>query len=230
LPVTPSLVQRQKGRKRGGRDRHPMTLHTPQKLTGIVVRRREGGVRSISHTHQGSSHVLRPDMALHWTRQGDCGYTTRKHARMCPKRKVMAMRIQRKWVGTIVIVAMLLLISAVPGHPDRGGDGYRGHGYRGYGYRGHGYRRHHGYGGPRVFIRPRIVVPFGPYWSPYWEPYPYPPVVIAPSPPVYVQPSPPVVAQPSPPTYWYYCDAAQAYYPYVQQCPGGWRPVTPTPP
>jgi hypothetical protein len=26
---------------------------------------------------------------------------------------------------------------------------------------------------------------------------------------------------------WYYCDAARAYYPAVQGCPGGWRPVTP---
>jgi hypothetical protein len=169
-------------------------------------------------------------MALYWKRQEDCGYTTRKHARRCPKRKVRAMGTRRKWVGTIVILGVLLLISATPGHTDRGGHGYRGHGYRGHGHSGHWHRRHHGYGGSRVFISPRIVVPFGPYWSPYWEPYPYPPVVIAPSPPVYVQPSPPVVAQPSPPTYWYYCDAAQAYYPYVQQCPGGWRPVTPTPP
>lgn len=28
----------------------------------------------------------------------------------------------------------------------------------------------------------------------------------------------------------YYCEEAKAYYPYVQQCPGGWRQVTPTPP
>jgi hypothetical protein len=134
---------------------------------------------------------------------------------MCPKRKVMAMGTRRQWVGTIVILVVLLLISAVPGHTDRGGHGYRGHGYKGHGYRGHGYR------GPRVFISPRIVVPFGTYWSPYWESYSYPPVVIAPSPRVYAQPSP---------LYWYYCEHSQAYYPYVQQCPGGWRPVTPTPP
>jgi Family of unknown function (DUF6515) len=29
---------------------------------------------------------------------------------------------------------------------------------------------------------------------------------------------------------WYYCDASKAYYPYVQSCPGGWRPVAATPP
>jgi hypothetical protein len=111
------------------------------------------------------------------------------------KKKVIAMGTRQKWVGTIVILAVLLLISAVPGHTDRGGDGYRGSGLRGHGYRGHGHRRPHGYGGPRVFISPRIVVPFGPYW----EPYGYPPVVIAPSPRIYVQPLPLVAAQPPPP-------------------------------
>src|SRR2546428_12259210 len=32
------------------------------------------------------------------------------------------------------------------------------------------------------------------------------------------------------PSVWYYCANPQGYYPYVQQCPGGWRPVAPTPP
>jgi hypothetical protein len=141
---------------------------------------------------------------------------------------------RRKWVGAIVILVVLLLISAVPGHTDRGGyrghgykgDGHKSHGHRGDGHRGHRHGRPYGYRGPRVFIGPRLVVPFGPYW----EPYGYPPVVIAPSPHVYVQPLPPVAAQPYPASYWYYCEAYQAYYPYVEQCPGGWRPVTPTPP
>jgi hypothetical protein len=176
-------------------------------------------------------------MALYWQCRGDWGYTTRKHSRMCPKRKVMAMGTRPKWVGILVMLAVLLLSSAVPGHTERGGDGYRGHGDRGHGQKGHGYgghkhgyrghgHRNHGHRGPRVFISPRLMVPFGPYW----EPYGYPPVVIAPSPRVYVETVPPVIAQPPPPLYWYYCEDYQAYYPYVEQCPGGWRPVTPTPP
>jgi hypothetical protein len=28
--------------------------------------------------------------------------------------------------------------------------------------------------------------------------------------------------------YWYYCQAYAAYYPYVQDCPGGWQPVLPS--
>ena len=118
------------------------------------------------------------------------------------------MRRRQAWIGVLVMIAVLLVISAVPGHADRGGHGHGGHGHR----------------GPRVFISPRVVVPFGVYGRPYWEPYPYPPVVMAPPPQVYVEPTP------LPPQYWYYCDAAQAYYPYVQQCPGEWRPVLPTPP
>jgi hypothetical protein len=131
------------------------------------------------------------------------------------------MRRCQAWIGVLVMIAVLITSSTVPGHADRGGHGYKGHGHGGHGHRGH-WHRGHGHRGPRVFISPRLVVPFGAYWRPYWEPYP--PVVIAPPPRVYVESSP------SPPQYWYYCDAAQAYYPYVQQCPGGWRPVLPTPP
>lgn len=29
---------------------------------------------------------------------------------------------------------------------------------------------------------------------------------------------------------WYHCDSAKAYYPYVKQCAGAWRPVPATPP
>ena len=140
------------------------------------------------------------------------------------------MRRRQMWIGVLVMTAVLLVISTVPGHADRGGHGYKGHGYKGHAYRSHGHRGHwhrghwhtghwhrrHWHSGVRVFINPGLVVPFGSY-SP-------PPVVVAPSPRVYVEPAPP------PPTYWYYCDAVQAYYPYVQQCPGGWRQVLPTPP
>jgi len=135
-----------------------------------------------------------------------------------PAEKGMAMGTRRTWVGTIVIVAMLLLSSAVPGHTDRGGDGYRGHRHRGH---GHGYRDHehsnHGHRGPRVFISPRLVVPFGSYWEASHDP----PVVVPPSPRVSVEPLPPDSAQPPPPSYWYYCADFQPYYPYVQECPRG---------
>jgi hypothetical protein len=106
-----------------------------------------------------------------------------------------------KWLGMLVLLAGLLLVSPVPG-----------------------------YARVSVFIGPGIVVPFGPFWTPYWAPYAYPyaypygypyaypPVVVQPPSQVYVQPPP---AQPA----WYYCDNPQGYYPYVQQCPGGWKQV-----
>jgi len=103
------------------------------------------------------------------------------------------------------MLAALLFASAVPAQAW-------------YGY--YGFRR------PPVVIVPRAVVPVVPFWAPYA----YPPVVVAP--PVYVQPPPQVFVQPPPPpqAYWYYCDNPQGYYPYVQQCPGGWRQVVPSPP
>ena len=120
------------------------------------------------------------------------------------------MRRRQMWIGVFVMIAVLLVIGTAPGYADRGGHGYKGHGYRSHGHGGHGHRGH-GHRGPRgVFISPELVVPFGSYW----EPYAPPPVVVAPSPRVYVEPAPP------PPTYWYYCDAAQAYYPYGKHSGG----------
>lgn len=55
----------------------------------------------------------------------------------------------------------------------------------------------------------------------YPDPY-TPPVVI-------VQPTAPAPSAPPPAQYWYYCDAARAYYPYVQGCARGWRMVPATP-
>lgn len=60
--------------------------------------------------------------------------------------------------------------------------------------------------------------------------YYYPPrvVVLPPAPPpVYIEQAPAAAPAPS---YWYYCEASRAYYPYVKDCPGGWMAVAPTPP
>ena len=84
-------------------------------------------------------------------------------------------------------------------------------------------------------------VVIGPTWGPYYAPYPrplyyyppYAPVVIERTPPVYIEQTPPPVttAPPTAPTsYWYYCAATRAYYPYVNECPGGWMKVVPQTP
>jgi hypothetical protein len=121
-----------------------------------------------------------------------------------------------------------------------GGHGY-GHGYRsgyGQGYRhGHG---HHGHGHARysfgfVIGGPAFWYPYAypypyyayPYAYPYGYPYPYPYYrsgVALEAPQVYVEQAPAQQQQ-----YWYYCKDPQGYYPYVQECPGGWTPVAPRP-
>lgn len=83
---------------------------------------------------------------------------------------------------------------------------------------------------------PRAYYP-GPYYpSPYYAvpPYPYtPPVIVTPAPvqvapPVYIEQTPQQAQAPSPQAdsgYWYYCKPAEAYYPYVKECPQGWQKV-----
>ncbi len=76
---------------------------------------------------------------------------------------------------------------------------------------------HHRGWGPGIYWRVPIVV--GPPLYPYGY-YPAPPVVVQQA-PVYVQP------QQEEPYYWYYCENPKGYYPYIQNCPGGWMKVVP---
>lgn len=107
---------------------------------------------------------------------------------------------------------------------------------------GHGHGHGHHYQGPRVSLS------FGPYFGPWgYSPYFYDPffysrrwndrpiVIEQAAPQVYVeqpqmysQAAP--MAQAVPNNYWYFCEAAQAYWPYVKECPGGWQRVVPQPP
>lgn len=89
---------------------------------------------------------------------------------------------------------------------------------------------------PRSHLRVGVYVG-GPYL--YWHPAPiyyyYPPPYYAvepaapAEPPVYIEQdmSRPAAATPY---YWYYCEKPQGYYPYIKECPGGWRAVEPTQP
>jgi len=146
---------------------------------------------------------------------------TRKRNVMDSEHKTTTRRGQ--WLASFGILVVLLMMSPVPGYA------FRGHGFR----HGHGFHHGHGFRHGGVFIRPSIVFPIGPYvgsyWGPYAYPYAYPPVVVESPPQVYVQPAPQESAQPPAQSSWYYCEESQGYYPYVQQCPGGWRPVAPTP-
>lgn len=83
---------------------------------------------------------------------------------------------------------------------------------------------------------PNFGFSFGYPWypSPWYSygPYPYypPQIITVPvNPPVYIERSVPP-AQQRPSGYWYYCNDPKGYYPYVKQCPSGWRAVEPAPP
>ena len=127
----------------------------------------------------------------------------------------------KKIAGVIVIMASVFLIAVAPADARGRGGGGRGGGFHHGGFH-HGFHGHHGFHPgfrTRVFIGPG----WGPYWyPPYYAPY-YPPVYTTPvveEPATYIEQSPA-------PSYWYYCESARAYYPYVQQCPGGWLTVVP---
>lgn len=74
--------------------------------------------------------------------------------------------------------------------------------------------------------------PFYPGWGyPYGNPYgvPYTPRYYI-DPPVQVQPQPYIQQQEVKPQYWYFCKDKGLFYPYVQECPGGWLQVVPQSP
>ena len=97
----------------------------------------------------------------------------------------------------------------------RGNRGGRGGG-GGHAHHGHHY---HG-GGGRVFLYAAPAFYYPRYYYPaYPTPYYYPPV--APAPTQYIE-------QPQA-GYWHYCPQLNAYYPQVQNCPGGWQVVPPQP-
>ncbi len=91
---------------------------------------------------------------------------------------------------------------------------------------------HYGYG-PHYYYGPHYRGWYGPrygywygagfypyyYYGPGYGYYYYPP----PS-QVYAEPDDTVVEQPAP-AYWYYCNSARNYFPYVQSCPEGWQAV-----
>lgn len=74
---------------------------------------------------------------------------------------------------------------------------------------------------------PRHTYP-GHYWPHVYAP-PVTRIMVAPPPVVYVEREPAAAVPVLEPGYWYYCDAAGAYYPQVRTCAGDWRKVPPGP-
>ncbi len=110
----------------------------------------------------------------------------------------------KKMIFLFVIIAVLLVAGVVPVYAH---GGFRG----------------------TIWIGPGWGWGWGPAYYPYYYPYSYqPPVVIQQQAPIdeYQQQSPQTQELPY---YWYFCPDARAYYPYVKQCPGGWKRVIPRP-
>ena len=134
-----------------------------------------------------------------------------------------------KRMVAVVVMAGLFLIAAAPANAGgRGG----GHGVRGGGSHGHGHGFHgHRFPGHRHGFRSSVVIGtgfwLGPYWGPYWYPPYYSPYAPGYAAPVVVESQPQTYIQAPAPSYWYYCEDAKAYYPYVKECPAGWLTVVP---
>lgn len=122
----------------------------------------------------------------------------------------------------------LLLVGAMAAPPADAG-GRHGH------YRGHG----HGHGHGRISLGFAIGVPLaaGMYWNfarphVYYPPvYTAPRVIVVPAAPVtYIEQGVAPAGAADAQAWWYWCAGANAYHPYVSECPGGWQRVTPQAP
>lgn len=147
--------------------------------------------------------------------------------------------------GTLAVAALLMAapLSATAqhrGHDHRGWHGdirhfdrHDHHRWRSGAWRHGWHSGHNGWwwvAGGAWYFYPKPVYP---YPDPYRPPIlieQAPVVVQIPAPAhVQVQPVEPVVAAPPVQQFWYYCDAAGGYYPYVASCPGGWKTVPANP-
>lgn len=125
--------------------------------------------------------------------------------------------MKRVKATALMAVAAIVLLSSGGAWADHGGHGGWHGGF-------HGGHQHHWRGGGGIYFGPTFFWPG--YGAPFDDPlynFPPAPAVVEP-PPVYIERGD---GNPPPDKLWYYCEAAGAYYPYVRQCPGGWKAVVP---
>lgn len=143
---------------------------------------------------------------------------------------------QSNAVIAVVAVLMAAMSMSVFARGHAGGGDRRGPAFSGRAgpgsHPGHGSLGRHAYSGARAPARhvapprhfgggARIGVFIG---APLYAPLFYP------APSYYYSPPPVYIEQAPTPAYWYFCPELNAYYPYVQECPGVWQPVLPQPP
>jgi len=134
-------------------------------------------------------------------------------------------------VLTVIILSFAFLSSpsileARGGFGGHGGWGGHHSGFHGGFHDGHfGFHRFHSGFHDRFFFDFGVGFWPGPFfWGPPVVGWPYYAAVVTEASPVYSEP-----AQEQP-YYWYYCQDAKGYYPYIKSCPGGWIPVVPNEP
>jgi hypothetical protein len=95
---------------------------------------------------------------------------------------------------------------------------------------------HGGWSRPHWYGYGGIYVGGWPWYAPWyygyaWPVYPYADVAV-PAPTQYVEMGQAPAGAPAnaAPAAWYYCANPAGYYPYVKDCPGGWRQVEPQAP
>jgi len=158
-------------------------------------------------------------------------------------------------VAMLLVTALLLAAAASDPAFARGGRGGGGHasgghaagarsgashangGHSGRGHFNGGHRHSHvgAIFGTSLFFPSWYFYPPAPAWYSYSLPpgYYYEDATGYGAPPsstLYVEQSRVPAAAAQEPAYWYYCAESKTYYPYVEECPGGWQTVTPQAP
>ncbi len=122
------------------------------------------------------------------------------------------------------LAALVAVTLAVIGDPALA-RGHGGHGFSRGGFHGgaHFGGFHHSRAHVGIFIgAPLYSYSYFPYYSAAYDP-----IYTAPLATEYIEKE----TEPrSPNDYWYYCPGSKSYYPYINQCPGGWQAVEPLQP
>ena len=137
------------------------------------------------------------------------------------------------------LVLMLILLGAVASDSALAGRGHSGFSGRSgqFGHSGSVARSGHPAHAPHpnhsgAFLAAPLLV--APWYNPFYYPFPdyYYTPPLPDSPTVYIEQGAAPPEQVQQPYYWYYCPDSKTYYPYVDDCPGGWQEVVPdtTPP
>ena len=140
------------------------------------------------------------------------------------------MKLVKATLTLVLILLVALASESVLARGGHSGGGHSGGGHFGGGHSGGGHFGGHRFIGPPVRYGVVVGAPVFFYYPPP-PPYYYSPLAAMPSSaPVYIDEGDAQSASEQADGYWYFCPEAQAYYPYVNECPQGWQPVVPQAP